>query len=117
MLELASIAVILGGVHLWTAVALAYVLRLPYKQFLAWNTGIAAVLAVALRVSEPAWKDRIGAVLSLEKRQGELSEDALATLVILVSSGLAYTWVISQQYGLEGWLGLVGANTIVNAIL
>ena len=117
MLELTTVAILLGGVHLGMAVALAYVLRLPYKQFLAWNTGIAAVLAVVLRISAPAWKDRIGAVLSLEKRQGELPSDALAALVILVASGFAYTWVISRQYGLEGWLGLVGANTIVNAIL
>jgi hypothetical protein len=117
MYEITSAITLFVVVHIATIYVCAYVLRLEYAAFIAATAATGAIAAVIAKVLMAAWQPRIKAGLDAENRKGELGRDVgIAVVVFLIGATVSNT-ILYKKFGLGGWLGVLGANMLVNAAL
>jgi hypothetical protein len=114
MLELATVGLVLGGAHLAAVYLGTDVLRLEYSQMLALNVSIAVITSLVLRATMPSWKPRVDAAVRQEVRQGKAFADVGLMMLAFIAGGVGSGVLMYRRYGPVGWLGMVGASSLVN---
>lgn len=94
-----------------------YVLKLDYNAFLGLMVGAGLVGGILAKFVAGAWQAKFQAAIKQEERSGEVLRDAGFGLAILFGGMFVSATLLYRRYGLGGWLGLVGANALVNAIV
>ena len=117
MYDITTAALAFVVFHNVTVYVCAYVLNLPYAQFVAALTGTGLVVGLLLKIAAIAWRSKLDAAMAAESRSRELGEDVLMALVIMMAGGLVSSTMLYKKYGLGGWLGLFGANLVANALI
>ena len=57
------------------------------------------------------------AAIKQEEQSGEVLRDAAFGVAILFGGAIVSAMLLYRRYGLGGWLGLIGANAVVNAVV
>lgn len=117
MYDIATAALAFVVFHNVMVYVCAYVLNLPYAQFVAALTGTGLVVGLLLKVAAIAWRSKLEAAMAAESRDRELVSDTLMALLVMIVGGLVSSTMLYKKYGLGGWLGLFGANLIANALI
>ncbi len=103
--------------HIATIYICGYVLNLEYKTFLAVTTPVGAAAAILLKgylATHPTLlKDELGK----EIHAGEFPRDIGIAVVIFILGAIITNILLYKRFGLSGWLGVFGANALVNAII
>ena len=117
MYDLILVALVIGGVHFAIAFVAVEVLNLSYTQYLTMIGVTGFISALIVKGMVFAWKDRIGAVLRGEEKDGELLADVLGFFAVLFGFGFASIYIVTRKYGLKGYVGALGVNLLVNAVV
>lgn len=117
MFTLTAVAAILSIPHLAVIYWGVNIAHLEYKTMMAVNGAVALVTAVILRVTSPEWKPRLMSTLKSESAKNEAVMDVLGMFGAFAVSALISNVMLSRQYGVAGWLGLIGTNTLVSWIV
>jgi cytochrome b561 len=114
MYELAGVGILFAGAHVAAVYLGTDVLRLEYAQLLALNVGITVIMSLLLRLITPSWKSKVETVMKQEERQGTAFTDLLLMLLAFIIGGVISAVLLYRRYGPVGWLGIVGASSLVN---
>jgi len=117
MYDLTLAVGIMVSVHIIFVVIGIYVLRLDYNAFLGMMVGAGLVSAIVTKFYAESWKDRFLTAVKQESREGELGKDLLYAIGVLLVGSILSGVLLYRRYGIGGWLGLLGANTVVNAVV
>jgi hypothetical protein len=108
---------VMVAVHLSFIIIGMYVLKLDYNAFLGMMVGAGLVSSIIAKFVASSWKTKFQAAIKQEEQSGELLRDALFGVAIMFGGAFLSATLLYRRYGLGGWLGLLGANTVVNAIV
>ncbi len=101
-----------------TNIGLAYgateVWKLTYPSYIMLKLVVGAVSAVIIRILAFAWKDRLVQSFKDEYRQGELLEDVIMFLILMLVAAVITFYLVYRRYGAVGIVGVVAANVAVN---
>lgn len=113
-----SLAVgIMVAIHISFILIGIHVLRLDYNAFLGMMVGAGLVSGILAKLLAASWRDKFVAAIKQEEQGGEVGWDFLYAVLILTAGGIVSGVILYRRYGISGWLGLLGANTVVNAIV
>jgi hypothetical protein len=116
-MNLLSIGILYGAAHLAVVYYAVEVARLDYKTMMILNGAVAMGAAVLARALEPEWKPAFMATIQADKREGRLMSDGGGMVLALIASSMASLWLMGRRYGAAGWLGAIGVNAVVNAVV
>jgi hypothetical protein len=116
-MELVHIALVFVAAHLLVVYYGVYVARLEYAQVIALIATVSVVSSVLVRLTEPEWKPRLVAAIQSDERQGRAFADVLGMIGVFIGGSLVSAFMIGRRYGWTGWLGAVGTQAAVHAVL
>jgi hypothetical protein len=108
---------VMVAIHLAFIVIGMYVLKLDYNAFLGMMVGAGLVSSIVAKFFAASWKTKFEAAIKQEKQSGELLRDAFYGVVIMFGGAAVSATLLYRRYGIGGWLGLLGANAVVNAVV
>jgi len=108
---------VMVAVHLSFIVIGIHVLRLDYNAFLGMMVGAGLIGAIISKFVAASWKDKFQMAIKQESQSGVLLKDSLYAVVIMLGGAAVSATLLYRRYGIGGWLGLLGANTLVSAIV
>ena len=117
MYDLALAIGIMVAIHLSFVIVGIYVLRLDYNAFLGMMVGAGLVSGILTKIFAESWKDKFQAAIKQESQSGVVLKDSLYAALIMIGGTIVSATLLYRQYGIGGWLGLLGANTVVNAVV
>jgi len=117
MYEITLAVTVMIAVHLAFITIGMYVLKLDYNAFLGMMVGAGLVSGIIAKFVASSWKAKFQAAIKQEERSGELLRDAAMGAGVFLVGAIVSATLLYRKYGLGGWLGLVGANAVVNAIV
>jgi hypothetical protein len=117
MYDLSLAIGIMVAIHLSFVIVGIYVLRLDYNAFLGMMVGAGLVSGILTKIFAESWKDKFQAAIKQESQSGVVLKDSLYAALIMIGGTIVSATLLYRQYGIGGWLGLLGANTVVNAVV
>lgn len=117
MYEITTALSLMVAMHLLVISFGMYVLKLDYNAFLGMMVGAGLVSSIIAKFVASSWMAKFQAAIKQEEQSGEVLGDAAFGLVILFGGAFVSATLLYRRYGLGGWLGLIGANAVVNAVV
>jgi hypothetical protein len=108
---------VMVAVHLAFIVIGMYVLKLDYNAFLGMMVGAGLVSGILAKFFADSWKTKFEAAIKQERQSGELLRDAAYGMAVMLVGAAVSATLLYRKYGIGGWLGLLGANAVVNAVV
>ncbi len=117
MYDLTLSALLIGVTNIGIAYGATEVWKLDYKSYIAFKVAAAFVIALVIKALAFAWKDRLAQSFKEEYQHGELLQDVILFLIIILVTAAITFYLVYRRYGVVGWLGAVAANVAVNWIV
>ena len=117
MYELTLVVAIFVAVHLSVFFVASEVLQLDAFKFAVAVVGAAIVSTVIAKIAAPDWQAKVEQIIDKEKQAGDVMEDIVGVVVVLVVGAVLNNWLIVRRYGVRRWAGILLINALVNAFI
>jgi hypothetical protein len=117
MYELTVAVTVMIAVHLAMITFGMYVLKLDYNAFLGMMVGAGLISGIIAKFVAASWQAKFQAAIKQEEQSGEVLRDAAMAAGVFIVGAFVSATLLYRKYGLGGWLGLLGANAVVNAVV